>query len=330
MPTILGRRVLIGVSAAVMLSLAVPVSAQLTSLGALRGKVVDESGKPVPDAELSFDVSGQYEMNRKGKTNSRGEFLQGGLPAVGQWVITAKKGDLVGRSGGLEITARGVVDTPDIVVRKGGPLPSVNSRASEAEAKAAAELEALLRAASAAFAANNFDEAIAKLTEITAKGPCAECFIGIGDAYVKKNELDKAEQAYLKAAEINPQLASPYDALVTLYNDQRKFDEASKAAAKAVELRGGAAGAAGGGSATASFNAGVIAWNQQKIAEARGHFEKAISLDPKMAEAHYQLAMTYLNENKMAEAKKALETYVQLAPTGPNAETAKAILGTMK
>ena len=329
MRTRLGRGMLIGVSAAVVLSLAAPVSAQLGSQGALKGKVVDESGKPVPDAELSFDLTGQYTLHKDGKTDSRGEFLMGGLAAAGQWTVTAKKGNLQGRVGGLEITVRGVVDTPNIVLRAAA-LPSADPKIAEAERKAAAELESTLAAATAAFNANNYDEAIAKLTEVAGKRPCSECYVRIGEAYVKKNELDKAEQAYLKGAELNPKSATPYDGLASLYNQQRKFEEAGKAAAKASELRGGGAAGGAGGDATSEFNAGVISWNQTKVAEARAHFERAVALDPKMAEAHYQLGMAYINENKLPEAKKALETYVQLAPTGPNAETAKAILGSMK
>ena len=35
-----------------------------------------------------------------------------------------------------------------------------------------------------------------------------------------------------------------------------------------------------------------------------------------MADAHYFLGMTLVNQNKMPEAKKAFDTYMSLAPTG--------------
>ena len=115
--------------------------------------------------------------------------------------------------------------------------------------------------------------------------------------------------------------------MASIYNQQKKLDEASKMSAKALELMeaGGA-----GGDAGSVFNQGVIFWNQSKIAEAKAMFEKATKLDPKLAEAHYWLGMAHVNENKMAEAKGPFQEYLKLAPTGQYAETAKAILATIK
>jgi tetratricopeptide (TPR) repeat protein len=62
------------------------------------------------------------------------------------------------------------------------------------------------------------------------------------------------------------------------------------------------------------------------MAGAQAQFERAIKADPAMAEAHYQLAMTLINQGKIAEALPPLEQYLSLAPSGPNAETAKMML----
>ena len=48
-----------------------------------------------------------------------------------------------------------------------------------------------------------------------------------------------------------------------------------------------------------------------------------------MADAHYWLGMANLNQGAMADAKRTSE-YLKLAPTGPNAESAKAILAQIK
>ena len=55
-----------------------------------------------------------------------------------------------------------------------------------------------------------------------------------------------------------------------------------------------------------------------------------IAAKPDHAEAHYQLGMALVNEGKLPEAAAEFETYVKLAPNGPNAATAKGILGTLK
>ena len=83
-------------------------------------------------------------------------------------------------------------------------------------------------------------------------------------------------------------------------------------------------------SASAIYNQGIIFWNQGKIAEAKAQFAKAVELDPKMADAQYWLGMALVNEGKLPDAKKPFEEYLKLAPTGQYAETAKAMLATIK
>ena len=102
-----------------------------------------------------------------------------------------------------------------------------------------------------------------------------------------------------KALEVNPQSADAYNGLATVYNAQKQFDKAAEASAQAQKLAGeagGAAGTAGGGNASTVYNQGVIAWNADKVPEAKKLFEQAVQLDPKLADAHYWLGMATLNE----------------------------------
>jgi tetratricopeptide (TPR) repeat protein len=142
---------------------------------------------------------------------------------------------------------------------------------------------------------------------------------------MKKDRVAEAEKAYLAAIKIDDENAEAYNALTNIYNAQRKFDEAAKMSAKFNAL---AATAGGGGNAESLFNQGAIAFNQGKVAEAKPFLEKAIAMKPDLAEAHYLYGMVLINENKVAEAKKSMAEYLKLAPTGPNAATAKAILDT--
>ncbi len=122
-----------------------------------------------------------------------------------------------------------------------------------------------------------------------------------------------------------------YAGLASIYNAQRKFDEAAAASAKATEFSstlGGANTAAGG--ADAFFNQGVILWNGGKVAEAKKSFESAIQANPNHAEAHYQLGMALVNEGNLAGAATEFETYLKLSPEGPNAATAKGLVAQLK
>ena len=70
--------------------------------------------------------------------------------------------------------------------------------------------------------------------------------------------------------------------------------------------------------------------NAQRIVEAKAQFEQTISLDPSHAEAHYWLAMTHHNIGEMADAVTALESYVELNPSGQYADQARAMIQTLQ
>jgi tetratricopeptide (TPR) repeat protein len=313
--------VVAGLCMSALVLAATPAYAQL---GSLTGKVLDEAGKPVPDADVQLDFNGEQNFHFTVKTDKNGNWTRAGLIAVGgRWNITAKKGGLTGTLSNVEVALGGAKPVPDIVLRSGAAAAGTAG-----DAKKNAEAKKVLEEANAALAANNYDVAIAKLTEATTKvDKCTECFLRLGDVYTKKTEFDKAEAAYKQALTLDEKSADAYDGLAILYNTTKKFDEAGKASAKAIELR-----AASGGpvDANAAYNAGVIFWNQGKIPEAKEQFSKAVQANPTMAEAQYYYGMCLVNEGKVAEAKTALETYLKLAPSGPNAPTAKSILDSMK
>ena len=100
--------------------------------------------------------------------------------------------------------------------------------------KAAAELQALAAAATAAATASNWDEAIAKYTELVGKAPtCAECFLQLGNAHAMKKSYADAETAYKQSITVR-ESPEAYNGLVRIYNDQKKFDLAAEAGGKAA------------------------------------------------------------------------------------------------
>ena len=213
----------------------------------------------------------------------------------------------------------------NLVLGAGGPSKEVAAKN--------AELKKVFDEGVAASRANNHDEAITKFTAAAGlNATCYDCYYNIAFSEMQKKEYDKAEAAYKKAIELKPDYAEAYSGLANMYNATRKFDEAAAASAKAMELGGGAGAAAGGGggNADAMFNQGVILWNAGKVADAKKQFEGAIAANPNHAESHYQLGMALVNEGNLNGAATEFETYLKLAPTGPNAATAKGILGSIK
>ena len=65
--------------------------------------------------------------------------------------------------------------------------------------------------------------------------------------------------------------------------------------------------------------------NAGRIADAQKHFEGAIAADPNNAEAHYQLGVVLVSLGNLTRARAEIDTYLKLAPDGPNTAQARAL-----
>jgi tetratricopeptide (TPR) repeat protein len=306
-----------------LMALAAPALAQV---GGVAGKVVDEQGKPVADAEVVVN-NPNNPTGSKMKTNSKGEYSAIGIMPA-DYQIKATKGNLTGRVDRYHIGMGAPTPIPTITLKASGPGAGAAPEAVSAEEaeklnKERAEMLVKFKEAQAMVDAGNFDAAIAAFQAVAEKTPnCDLCYLNIGDAALKKKDDASAEAAFKKAIEINPNNAPPYAALASLYNSQQKFDLANQMSAKATEMMN----ASGSTDPVAYVNQGIILWNQNKFPEAKAQFEKANQLDAKNADAHYWLGMALLNvDGNMAEASKHKKEYHTLAPTGQYAETAKQL-----
>lgn len=62
------------------------------------------------------------------------------------------------------------------------------------------------------------------------------------------------------------------------------------------------------------YNVGAAAWNEKEAPRARKWFERALSLDPKLYQAHVALAEMAIAEQKYAEALASLDRVLELTP----------------
>jgi tetratricopeptide (TPR) repeat protein len=333
------RRLSLGAVLLACAAIAAPAFAQ--GSGSIKGKIIGTDGKPAASAEVLFvDTKDATKGPFLGSAGADGAFTQT-VPA-GSWNLTIKQGKgYAEKKDAVEVKAGDTADAGEIRLR---PASAAEATKFDETTKAliakhnekVAKQQAAVTAADAAAKAGNFDDAITKYGEVAdVVENCGLCYVRIGDLYRdNKNDMDGAEKSYKKALELadasgdNTAKAGAYNGLAAVYNKQKKFDEASTMSAKAADLS--TTDAAGGGDATALYNAGISLWNAAKYPEAQAQFQKAVKIDPKMAEAFYYLAMTEVNQNKLADAKPNLETYLKLAPDGPNAATAKAVLESIK
>jgi tetratricopeptide (TPR) repeat protein len=176
--------------------------------------------------------------------------------------------------------------------------------------------------------------ASAKQTDNAAKSK------GYEDAF---NDYQKALDLKQKALDADPSkktpdankvLASYYNNLGKAAASNGKTDEAVKAYNQAIQLDPSSA-------AKSYFNLGATLTNAntkgdpQMAKAALDAFEKAIAADPAMADAYYQKGTILIGQatlgkdNKMSAppgTAEAFQKYLELKPTGPHAEEAKAML----
>jgi tetratricopeptide (TPR) repeat protein len=301
----------------VALLVVAPVSAQT---GAVKGKVVDAKGEPVEGATIVIQSTESSARKYQTKSNKKGEYFQIGL-SPGNYKVSAEKDKLY--------------QSFDVRIRLGDPM-SINFTlapgAGPANAEEAKKQEAAIRAAFeegvALSNAGKSEEAIAKFNEVIGAAPkCASCWANIGAVHLKAQKYDEAEKAYKMALEVDPNLGAAYTGLMNVYNAQRKFDLAEQMATEAAKLSGAAGG---GGDPDALYNQGVVQWNANKFPEAQAAFEGAVKADPNHAEAHFMLGKVYINLGKLAESAQEFETYLKLAPSGPNAKEAQTNYDALK
>jgi tetratricopeptide (TPR) repeat protein len=216
-------------------------------------------------------------------------------------------------------------------------------------------LQAKLDAANQAIQAKDYDTAIAALTEANQMDATRDVlWYRLGDAYrlSATTQTDKAEKtkryesavdSYQKAVHIkqdniqagkekdatkaNQQLAGFYINMADAYAKSGKVDDAVKsydAAAKADPTQAGAV----------YFNIGAVYTNAGRVDDANAAFDKCIAADPNRAEAYYQKGVNLMGKETMQGSKavpapgtvEAFQKYLELSPTGPNAEAAKAMI----
>lgn len=292
--------------------LLVAASAALAQSTMVKGKVADVKGQAMAGITITIEMVGGI-RKLSTKTDKRGEFIQL-LTESGQYRITASDEKVGTAQTELRVNL-GRVSEVNLVLAA--------ATVANNDGKAA-ELRKAFEDGVAASRAGNHDEAIAKFAAALAVSPaCFDCLYNIGVAQLAKKDDKAAEEAWQKALALKPDYTEALNALSTLYNNQKRFDEASAMSAKA-------AATGGGGGADATFNQGIILWNQGKIAEAKVKFEETIKTDATHADAHYQLGMALLNEGKLTEAVGAFEAYVKLDPDGQYAAQAKGMIAQLK
>jgi tetratricopeptide (TPR) repeat protein len=343
--------------------------------GTVKGVCKDVEGKPIAGGIVEFanlDNGQKYNL----KTNNKGEYFSLGVTS-GKYKVTLYRSPDDQKAGKEAFHVNGFQvqldeNLLDIDLKKEqentakgqGLTPEQIKQMQEAQEKQQKEqstvktLQAKLDAANAAIQSQDYETAIAALTEANQIDSTRDVlWYRLGDANrlsatkqtdaaEKQKRFESAAQAYQKAidlkkeaiqsgkekdvAKANQSLAAYYNNLADAYGRERKVDDAVKNYELAMQADPTT-------TAQSYFNIGAVYTNTGRVDEANAAFDKCIAADPTRAEAYYQKGVNLLGKATLQGDKtvappgtaEAFQKYIELSPNGPNVQSAKDLLASI-
>ncbi len=311
------------------------------STGRISGQILTKDGKPVPNVKINLKRTDRN-WSKDLTADKNGKYLQVGLePRDFELTISAEGytdykefikiplADVLVKN----VTLLTPAESRTKVLASGGTLvvPDDPGAALDAEGREAfnqaipfyneGKYEDALPLVEKAHKA--LSEAMTKLKSEESKAELAPEFLKIervlGICLAQAGAVKEAGEPYLlKALERNPKDERVLTALIS--TSKAKQDKAAEqkftAALEAIQ----------GPNPDVVYNKGVEAFNNGQTKEAKTFFLKALEISATYAEAHFLLAMVEFGDNNLRGTKQHLEKYIELAPTGKNAATAKEML----
>ena len=210
-----------------------------------------------------------------------------------------------------------------------------------------------------AMAENNPTEALKEFLLAEKEDPDnAEIQANLAKAYMQKRAFDLAEKHYLKAIDVSDGNPQYHNNLGALYLTMERYDDAIGMFRQAAEnllfatpetgwtgiglayyKKHDYAGAeqyylkalsANPRYAQAQFRLGELYYNQDRPVEAVSAFAKAVELAPRMADAHFWLGLASMKTQDNARARAAFQETIRLAPESEQARLARNYLKILK
>jgi tetratricopeptide (TPR) repeat protein len=130
----------------------------------------------------------------------------------------------------------------------------------------------------------------------------------LGILYRKLGRAADAEDAFIRAGELNDKSVDPLVHLSSLYIDSKRDDDAVEVTEEALKRDSK--------SAPALFNLGLALYNISMLDRAEDALKKALSLAPKMFQARLLLANIYLQMQSYDQLIDQLDRYLAENPKG--------------
>ena len=139
----------------------------------------------------------------------------------------------------------------------------------------------------------------------------------LGLVYLELGRPDMAIEELRKAVELDPKLADAHFHLGTAYAEAGRWEEAVASYRRALAQPTLAI------HDVVHQNLGLALYHLKQYPEAESSLRFALSLDPKMQAAYYNLGLVLVAENRRDEARAAFRRARQLAPDTPFGQAAR-------
>ena len=295
---------------AVLLLVAAPALAQR---GAVRGKITDPDGNPVPGVQVSIVLLDGGGRPIRAETNDKGEFLRAGIPVQMYRVSFELDGweplqaMVTVSNGGQSFINETLYPLPEGVL-------------SQAQADQFNESSQIARDA---FVDGDFETAVAETLALIELTPDAgSLYFNLAAAYERLLDFPNAIAAYEKAYELDDSMLEAIMAVGDLHGRQKAWEPALAAFDRAMELVEG--------NAVNLFNYAVYASNAGRVETADEFYEKSAAADPEFAPAHLQIGMAKARQEDRDGAIAAFERYLEIEPDGAQAAMVHEILDQLR
>jgi tetratricopeptide (TPR) repeat protein len=283
-------------------------------MGSLRGKLVDEEGKPLEGITCNIEVEGGGGKAGSVVTKKDGQFVKAGLRAR-NYIVRCNADGYRPLNIAAPIAAFEQSDLGQHVLYRLAP-----GELSETQHTRATEL---LEKFNISSKSDDHQATLASLLELQTLMPEShEILFNIGGTYERLNDPEKALEYYKKTVELKPDFYDAWLAIGDIYGKRKSWADAAAALKKAVDLKAT--------DPVVLLNYAVDTQNAGDLVAAEAAYRKTLELDPKTAQAHYQLGLIEVNKGQNDAALAHFEKFLELAPTDPQAEAAKGVIEALK
>jgi tetratricopeptide (TPR) repeat protein len=303
---------------------------------AVAGKVTDEKGQPVADAQISIQGMDQY-RTVSAKTNKKGEYMCLLGSQSGTYRVVVRKAGYepqfkenvqpqMGEQAQVDFQLTPGQDHKLPFEMTAAEKEQMRQQAAQAEKRKefSAEVKAHFDSGVQMSEQGKYAEAVDEFNKALEKDPKQPGILSrMADAYAKQGKNEDALAAYQKAIDLNPTDPELLQGMGVVLNKLGKTAESQEAFKKAATLNPNA-------SAPSLYNLGVSLFNNGNVDGAVDAFKQAIAADPNFAEAYFQLGVCLsAKPETIPAAVEAMKKYIQIGKKPDQVEVAKQMVQAM-